>query len=748
MKKLTVLLTILLISATTLFAQEWSVVSESELNTLTDIFMIDANEGWLVGKEGSIYHTTDGFQSFEMQNSGVEDELRKVFFIDKNIGWIGSKVGQILRTVNGGATWEVIDLAPFLPEGLAFSYFDAMTFTNSTTGHIVTGKSKNVFLLKTTDGGETWAIKDSLVSTSSQRWYDIQFYDDNKGVIVGDKKGTQKYTTDGGETWMPGDSTIMTAFSVSTVRWLSETELICLGEGNAFQMAPLPVNKSTDGGMTWTTITDMSNPAYDRAKDLYFKDSMNGIAMGSNGFSKMFIYKTNDGGTSWTASMGKYSFGIGALSGHDNTIYALGTGSHIIKSTDFGDTWSLFPIKVPATINDISFTENKGYAVTRYSDIYVNADGKGTNWEYLSSCDIWDAGVMHFINDNVGLVVKENRHIVKTVDAGLTWNTVLEPVEFSTRNKVGDITFVDEQIGYVLMSLNEYNEYHVFKTINAGDSWEDIATIESGGYFSGGMVFFDENNGYIAGPRIKVDGVYYFWLKTTSDGGITWEDGTINNYPEQMDVASFNSTAKINDNTAITVCKKAILKTSDKGKTWEYIDHGVADIDTSFSRIAGMGDVYIIGLSDASLIISKDSGETWTVDDSKIDEYTYKSIVFNSEGNPLLGTYDGSILKYDLVTDVEDFDSEELITNYSLVQNHPNPFNPTTNISFTIPEQGNVKLNVYNILGEIVSELVNKNLEAGSHQYQFNAKNLTSGIYFYSISVNGFSEVKKMNLIK
>jgi hypothetical protein len=85
---------------------------------------------------------------------------------------------------------------------------------------------------------------------------------------------------------------------------------------------------------------------------------------------------------------------------------------------------------------------------------------------------------------------------------------------------------------------------------------------------------------------------------------------------------------------------------------------------------------------------------------------------------------------------------------YKLAQNHPNPFNPTTQISFTIPKAGVVKLSVYNLLGEVVTELVNTNLEAGSHQYQFNANNLTSGIYFYSISVNGFTEVKKMNLIK
>ncbi len=101
---------------------------------------------------------------------------------------------------------------------------------------------------------------------------------------------------------------------------------------------------------------------------------------------------------------------------------------------------------------------------------------------------------------------------------------------------------------------------------------------------------------------------------------------------------------------------------------------------------------------------------------------------------------------YNEITDVKR--NSVIPMNYELFQNYPNPFNPTTQISFTIPSSGVVKLNIYNVLGEIVAEIVNERLEAGFHEYQFDADNLTSGIYFYSISVNGFREVKKMNLIK
>jgi hypothetical protein len=88
-------------------------------------------------------------------------------------------------------------------------------------------------------------------------------------------------------------------------------------------------------------------------------------------------------------------------------------------------------------------------------------------------------------------------------------------------------------------------------------------------------------------------------------------------------------------------------------------------------------------------------------------------------------------------------------TRYELFQNYPNPFNPVTKIRFHLPQQGLVKLNVYNILGERVVQLLNTELSAGKHEVIFSGHNLASGVYFYSIDVqDNFFEVKKMVLIK
>ncbi len=88
------------------------------------------------------------------------------------------------------------------------------------------------------------------------------------------------------------------------------------------------------------------------------------------------------------------------------------------------------------------------------------------------------------------------------------------------------------------------------------------------------------------------------------------------------------------------------------------------------------------------------------------------------------------------------------LNSYSLAQNYPNPFNPSTSIQFSIPKTEFVTLEIYNLLGQIVTTLVNERQEAGMHTVKFNGSGLASGIYFYRIEAGEFSQVRKMVLIR
>ena len=86
--------------------------------------------------------------------------------------------------------------------------------------------------------------------------------------------------------------------------------------------------------------------------------------------------------------------------------------------------------------------------------------------------------------------------------------------------------------------------------------------------------------------------------------------------------------------------------------------------------------------------------------------------------------------------------------NFNLDQNYPNPFNPSTVIKYAVKEAGLVRLKFFDILGAEVAELVNEIKEAGNHTIEFNATQLPSGVYIYTLQVNGFTGSKKMLLMK
>lgn len=93
-------------------------------------------------------------------------------------------------------------------------------------------------------------------------------------------------------------------------------------------------------------------------------------------------------------------------------------------------------------------------------------------------------------------------------------------------------------------------------------------------------------------------------------------------------------------------------------------------------------------------------------------------------------------------------EDEITVEDFELNQNYPNPFNPSTKISFVIPVSSDVNLKVFNLLGNEVTTLLNEQLFAGEHTVPFNAAGLSSGIYFYALSVNGNTKTKEMVLLK
>jgi len=93
-------------------------------------------------------------------------------------------------------------------------------------------------------------------------------------------------------------------------------------------------------------------------------------------------------------------------------------------------------------------------------------------------------------------------------------------------------------------------------------------------------------------------------------------------------------------------------------------------------------------------------------------------------------------------------DDAPIASRYELGQNYPNPFNPITHIRFNIPETGNTKLTVFNMMGETVANLVNGVVSAGGHTVSWNAANMPTGVYFYRLESGNFTQTRKLLLVK
>ena len=100
----------------------------------------------------------------------------------------------------------------------------------------------------------------------------------------------------------------------------------------------------------------------------------------------------------------------------------------------------------------------------------------------------------------------------------------------------------------------------------------------------------------------------------------------------------------------------------------------------------------------------------------------------------------------DFVVSIED--DPPINKDFYLSQNYPNPFNPTTNISYSISQRSFVTLKIYDVLGNEITTLINKEMQSGSYEVEFDASNLPSGIYFYQIRAGAFVDTKKLILLK
>ena len=195
-------------------------------------------------------------------------------------------------------------------------------------------------------------------------------------------------------------------------------------------------------------------------------------------------------------------------------------------------------------------------------------------------------------------------------------------------------------------------------------------------------------------------------------------------------------------------------------------NQGGADVARSIS-VDDAGNVYVTGLSAGDIFPNEYDYATLKYNSAGVVQWIQRyngpsnrndqaySLALDSIGNVYVTgeSYDNGTgmdvvtIKYSQTIGIHPI-STEIPVEYTLQQNYPNPFNPVTNINFSIPKSGIVKLTVYDASGRETATLFNGRLSAGTYNYDFDASQLASGIYFYKLESDDFTQTKKMVLVK
>ena len=200
----------------------------------------------------------------------------------------------------------------------------------------------------------------------------------------------------------------------------------------------------------------------------------------------------------------------------------------------------------------------------------------------------------------------------------------------------------------------------------------------------------------------------------------------------------------------------------------------VEDFDLTVANINNEDNVVIIGLISQITSTARPALEAGTgtvanlvfeVDDPMISEITLSAVQLKKPDHSLMWVYNRRPTPESntFVTERPVFDqvsvalsgvvSDGLPKDYALDQNYPNPFNPSTKLAFALPNRAHVELTVFNVLGQKVSTVVNGEYPAGNHTVTWDGTNssggsVSSGVYFYRIEAEGFSQTRKMMLLK
>lgn len=298
----------------------------------------------------------------------------------------------------------------------------------------------------------------------------------------------------------------------------------------------------------------------------------------------------------------------------------------------------------------------------------------------------------------------------------------------------GSSNFIDvsndiavDNSGNIYITGSSYVQFYDFATIkynNAGvQQWVSRYNGPTNGNDEANTILLDVAGNVFVSGNGRINGTFndIILVKYNNSGVIQWQRNY--NGPGNAQDSSASAIIASDGGIVITGFYTGPGLTKDIA-TLKFSNSGVQEWAAIYN---GSGNGEDIGYS----VVANNTGE-----------YFVAGKVFRTNTND-----DITALAYSTPTGIYQTNSS-VINNFELSDNYPNPFNPSTNISFNIPVSSSVKLKIYDLNGKLIETPVDNELSAGSYNVSFNAANLSSGIYLYTLEAGSFKQTKKMTLIK
>jgi len=411
-----------------------------------------------------------------------------------------------------------------------------------------------------------------------------------------------------------------------------------------------------------------------------------------------------------------------------------------ITSTQFFAQWVELNSGVSVKLNSLSSIKELTTWTCGNNGTVIKSSNMGDNWSNGNQSGITSNITLDHIfciNENIVLTAGNDgstTYLYRTINAGASWNIVKQ----QSGGKFNALNFIDQNTG-ILIGDPVGGRWSIWKTVNGGVNWDSTGCyLQQNGSEKGFA-----NSLWASGNNIWF-GTDNFRIYNTNNYSMNWQiqsTGTEKNSATLWFDFDFNIGLSGNVN---------LLRTINNGNTW------------NVESLPGNGNVVSVSGSahsrfnwairaDNKIYLNPHNTNTWELDYTAPNgNYTYITIERNGyfSGAVFALRDNGGISRtYFLSLGINTI-STNLPEKFKLYQNYPNPFNPVTKIRFEIPETGNVNLKVFDITGKEIEALVNSKLSHGVFEADFDASMLNSGVYFYRLKTEKFTETKKMILVK